>query len=171
PSTTTLSLHDALPIFIRQRSKRTPITHHQNQPRNLSPRLTKHRLPAFRTLNKTILRHTNRISRRRISIRREAHIAIRDSTLSSNLLSQLAQLLKERRHAISGKRTNIRHIASFFVTLNSKNLAHHRIPSATRITILIQEERLRSAHKVALWHCVELAGNLSAHQGTHRRVR
>src|SRR5699024_1899836 len=107
---------------------------------------------------------------RRISIRREAHIAIRDSTLSRNLLSQLAQLLKERRHAISGKRTNIRHIASFFVTLNSKNLAHHRVPSATRITILIQEERLGSAHKVALRNRIELTRNLSPHQSTHRRI-
>src|SRR5699024_8637401 len=65
----------------------------------------------------------------------------------------------------------IRHIASLFVTLNSKNLAHHRIPSAARITILIQEERLRSAHKVALRNRVELTRNLSTHQSTHRRIR
>src|SRR5699024_4053965 len=106
-------------LFIRQRSKRTTITHHQNQPRNLSPRLAKHRLATLSTLNQSVLRHTNRISRRRISIRREPHITIRDSALSSNLFSKLAQLLKERRHTISGKRTNGRHIASFFVTLNS----------------------------------------------------
>src|SRR5699024_7998850 len=106
-------------LFIRQRSERTAITHHQDKPRNLSPRLTKHRLATLSALNKTILSHTNRVSRRRISIRREAHIAIRDSALSGNLLSKLAQLLKERRHAISGKRTHVRHIASFFVTLNS----------------------------------------------------
>src|SRR5699024_7385398 len=87
-----------------------------------------------------------------------------------NLLSKLAQLFKERRHTISGKRTNIRHVTSFFVTLNSKDLAHHRIPSAARITILIQEERLRSAHKVALRHRVELTRNLSTHQSTHRRI-
>src|SRR5699024_1917720 len=126
----------------------------------LSPSLAKHRLAALSTLNKTILRHTNRISRRRISIRREPHITIRNSALSRNLLSQLAQLLKERRHTISGKRTHIRHIASLFVALNGKDLAHHRIPSAARITVLIQEERFRSAHKVALWHRIELTRNL-----------
>src|SRR5699024_10575221 len=104
----------------------------QNQPRNLSPRLTKHRLATLSTLNKTILSHTDSVSRRRISVRREPHVAIRYSTLSGNLLSKLAQLFKERRHAISSKRTNIRHIASLFVTLNSEDLAHHRIPSATR---------------------------------------
>src|SRR5699024_2882635 len=98
-------------------------------------------------------------------------IAIRDSTLSRNLLSQLAQLLKERRHTISGKRTNGRHIASFFVTLNSEDFAHHRIPSAARIAILNQEERLRRTHKVALRHRVELTCNLSAHQSAHRRIR
>src|SRR5699024_9676824 len=92
-------------LFIRQRSERTAIAHHQNQTRNLSPRLAKHRLATLSTLNKTILSHTNRVSRRRISIRREAHIAIRHSTLSGNLLSKLAQLLKERRHTISSKRT------------------------------------------------------------------
>src|SRR5699024_5694732 len=53
----------------------------------------------------------------------------------------------------------------------SKNLAHHRIPSAARITILIQEKGLGSAHKVALWHRVELTRNLSTHQSAHRRIR
>src|SRR5699024_1520511 len=110
-----------------------------DKPRHLSPRLAEHRLATLSTLNQPVLRHTDSVSRRRISIRRKAHIAIRDSTLSRNLLSQLAQLLKERRHTISGKRTNGRHIASFFVTLNSEDFAHHRIPSAARIAILIQE--------------------------------
>src|SRR5699024_12149461 len=118
-----------------------------------------------------ILRHANRVSRRRVRVRRETHITIRDSTLSGNLLSKLAQLFKERRHTISGKRTNIRNVTSFFVTLNSKNLAHHRIPSAARITILIQEKGLGSAHKVALSHRVELTRNLSTHQSAHRRIR
>src|SRR5699024_4660628 len=90
--------------------------------------------------------------------------------LSGNLLSKLAQLLKERRHTISGKRTNIRHIASLFVTLNGKDLAHHRIPSPARITVLIQEERFRSAHKVALWHRIELTRNLGTNQGAHRGI-
>src|SRR5699024_1950970 len=150
--------------------KRTTITHHQNKPRNLSPRLTEHRLATLSTLNKTVLRHADSVSRRRIRVRRETHVAIRDSALSGNLLSKLAQLFKERRHTISGKRTNVRHVTSFFVTLNSKNLAHHRIPSAARITILIQEERFRSAHKVTLWHRVELTRNLSTHQSAHRRI-
>src|SRR5699024_2664688 len=105
-------------LFIRQLSKRTTITHHKDKPRNLSPRLTKHRLATLSTLNQSVLSHTDSVSRRRVSIRRETHITIRDSTLSGNLLSKLAQLLKERRHAISGKRTNGRHIASFFVALN-----------------------------------------------------
>src|SRR5699024_3280870 len=118
-----------------------------------------------------ILRHANRVSRRRVRVRRETHITIRDSTLSGNLLSKLAQLLEERRHTISGKRTHVRNVASLFVTLNSKDLAHHRIPSAARITILIQEEGLRSAHKVALRHRVELTRNLSTHQSTHRGIR
>src|SRR5699024_4837586 len=134
-------------------------------------RLAKHRLATLRTLNKTVLSHTDSVSRRRIRVRRETHVAIRDSALSGNLLSKLTQLLKERRHTISGKRTNIRNVTSFFVTLNSKNLAHHRIPSAARITILIQEERFRSAHKVTLWHRVELTRNLSTHQSAHRRIR
>src|SRR5699024_9180144 len=53
----------------------------------------------------------------------------------------------------------------------SKNLAHHRIPSATRITILIQEKGLRRTHKITLRHRVELTRNLSANQSTHRRIR
>src|SRR5699024_5735685 len=119
---------------------------------------------------KTVLSHADSVSRRRIRVRRETHVAIRDSALSGNLLSKLAQLFKERRHTISGKRTNIRHIASFFVTLNSKNLAHHRIPSAARITIIIQKEKLRSAHKITLRHRIELTRNHSAHQSAHRRI-
>src|SRR5699024_8005218 len=147
------------------------ITNHKDKSRNLSPSLAKHRLPAFSALNKTILSHTDSVSRRRIRVRRETHVAIRDSALSRNLLSKLTQLLKERRHTISGKRTNIRNVTSLFVTLNSKNLAHHRIPSAARITILIQEKGLGSAHNVALRHRVELARNLSRNQGTHRGIR
>src|SRR5699024_7444976 len=121
---------------------------HKDKPRNLSPRLAEHRLATLSTLNKTVLSHADSVSGRRIRVRRETHITIRDSALSRNLLSKLAQLFKERRHTISSKRTNIRNVTSLFVTLNSKNLAHHRIPSAARITILIQEEGLRSAHKV-----------------------
>src|SRR5699024_3689398 len=49
-------------------------------------------------------------------------------------------------------------------------LAHHRIPSAARITVLIQEERFRSAHKVALWHRIELTRNLGTNQGAHRGI-
>src|SRR5699024_9894535 len=158
-------------LFIRQLSERTPITHHKDKPRNLSPRLAEHRLATLSTFNKTVLSHADSVSGRRIRVRREAHIPIRDSALSGNLLSKLTQLFKERRHTISGKRTNIRHIASLFVTLNGKDLAHHRVPSAARITILIQEEGLRSAHKVALWHRVKLTRNLSPHQSTHRRIR
>src|SRR5699024_6416228 len=153
------------------RSERTAITHHKDKPRNLGPSLAKHRLATLRTLNKTILSHADSVSRRRISVRRETHVTIRDSALSGNLLSKLAQLFKERRHTISGKRTNGRHVASLFVTLNGKDLAHHRVPGAARITILIQEKGLRSAHKVALWHRVKLTRNLSPHQSTHRRIR
>src|SRR5699024_12451613 len=103
----------------RQLSERTTIAHHQNQPRNLSPRLAEHRLATLRTLNKTVLSHADSVSGRRIRVRRETHITIRDSALSGNLLSKLTQLFKERRHTISGKRTHIRHIASLFVALNS----------------------------------------------------
>src|SRR5699024_8605663 len=150
--------------------KRTTITHHQNQPRNLSPRLAKHRLATLSALNKTVLSHADSVSRRRIRVRRETHVAIRDSALSGNLLSKLAQLLKERRHAISCKRTHIRNVTSLFVTLRSEHHTHHRIPSAASITILIQAERLRSAHKVTLWHRIELTRNLSTHQSAHRRT-
>src|SRR5699024_4260732 len=69
-------------LFIRQLSKRTTITHHKDKPRNLSPRLTKHRLATLSTLNQSVLSHTDSVSRRRVSIRRETHITIRDSTLS-----------------------------------------------------------------------------------------
>src|SRR5699024_2176936 len=103
---------------IRQLGKRTTITNHKDKPRNLSPRLAEHRLATLSTLNKTVLRHTNSVSRARVRVRRETHITIRDSALSGNLLSKLAQLLEERRHTISGKRTNIRNVTSFFVTLN-----------------------------------------------------
>src|SRR5699024_10007339 len=151
-------------LFIRQHSKRTTITHHKDKPRNLSPCFTKHRLATLGTFNKTVLSHADSVSRARVRVRRETHITIRDSTLSGNLLSKLAQLLEERRHTISGKRTNIRNVTSLFVTLNSKNLAHHRIPSAARITILIQEKGLRRTHKITLRHRVELTRNLSANQ-------
>src|SRR5699024_3244956 len=155
----------------RQLSERTTIAHHQNQPRNLSPRLAEHRLATLRTLNKTVLSHADSVSRARVRVRRETHVTIRDSALSGNLLSKLSQLFEERRHTISGKRTNIRNVTSFFVTLNSEDLAHHRIPSAARIAVLIQEKGLGSAHKVALRHRVELARNLSPNQGTHRGIR
>src|SRR5699024_8770910 len=102
-----------------QLGKRTAIAHHQNKPRNLSPRLTKHRLATLRTLNKTVLSHAASVSRRRIRVRRETHVTIRDSALSRDLFSQLAHLFEERRHAISGKRTHIRNVTSFFVALNS----------------------------------------------------
>src|SRR5699024_8554810 len=88
-------------LFIRQLSERTTITHHQNQPRNLSPRLTIPRLATLSTFNKTVLSHADSVSRARVSARRETHITIRNCTLRSNLLSKLAQLLKERRHTIS----------------------------------------------------------------------
>src|SRR5699024_11737713 len=101
------------------RSKLTAIAHHQNQPHNLSPCLTKHRLATIGTFNKTVLSHADSVSRARVRVRRETHIAIRDSPLSRNLLSKLAQLLKERRHTISRKRTHIRNVTSLFVTLNS----------------------------------------------------
>src|SRR5699024_2227807 len=158
-------------LFIRQLSKRTTITHHKDKPRNLSPCFTKHRLATLGTFNKTVLSHADSVSRARVRVRRETHITIRDSTLSSNLLSKLAQLLKERRHAISGKRTHIRNVTSLFVALNGKDLAHHRVPSAAWITVLIQEEGLGSAHQIALRNRVELTRNLSTNQGTHRGIR
>src|SRR5699024_9326179 len=89
-------------LFICQLSKRTAITHHQNKACNLSPSLAKHRLTRLSTLNQSVLSHADRISGRRIRVRRETHVAIRDSALSGNLLSKLTQLFKERRHAISG---------------------------------------------------------------------
>src|SRR5699024_7166653 len=158
-------------LFIRQLSERTTIAHHQNQPRNLSPRLAEHRLATLSTFNKTVLSHADSVSRARVRVRRETHITIRDSTLSGNLLSKLAQLFKERRHTISGKRTNIRNVTSVAVTLHSENRAHHRIPVAARSTSLSQEKGLGSAHEVALWHRVERTRNLSTHQSAHRRIR